>query len=113
MQDNKKRGYSFTLEADLGSGWSSDNREKTKKDEKILAVDKHELVIKKEKRKGKNVTLAGEFFHSKEIKQKLLAELKKKLSVGGSVSDTWLELQGDVAAALKPLLQARGYKVKG
>jgi translation initiation factor 1 len=82
------------------------------KQEKILTVDKHELVIKKEKRKGKTVTLIGEFFHSAEVKKKLSGDLKKKLSTGGSICDTWLELQGDVAEAAKALLVTKGYPFK-
>lgn len=111
MASNKKNPP-FTLGADLGSGWSSDNKTKVIPQEKILAVDKHELRITKEKRKGKTVTIVGEFFHSAEVKKKLSAEMKKKLSTGGSVNDTYLEFQGDVAEAAERFLHAKGYCFK-
>jgi len=112
MSKNKKQSSPFSMGANLGDGWGSDNKQKTQQTKKILAVDKHELRIKKEKRKGKTITLAGEFFHSKEIKQKLSGELKKKLSIGGSVNDEWLEFQGDVGSKLKDLLEKKGYNFK-
>lgn len=102
----------FTMGANLGEGWSSDNKTPVAKTEKILAVDKHELKIKKEKRKGKTVTLVGEFFHSGEIKKKVAAELKKKLSTGGSAVDNWIELQGDVGEKAREILTAMGYRFK-
>jgi len=107
-----KKNQPFSMGASLGDGWNSDNRTQVIRQEKILAVDKHELIVKKEKRKGKTVTMIGEFFHSAEVKKKLSADLKKKLSTGGSVSETWLEFQGDVVEAAKALLVTKGYSFK-
>ena len=98
--------------ANLGNGWESDNRTKVTPQEKILAANAHELVIKKEKRKGKTVTIIGEFFIAAEMKKKLAGDVKKKLSTGGSVSGTNLELQGDVGEAARLLLEEKGYRFK-
>lgn len=112
MSNNSKKNQPFTMGADFGSGWESDNRTKVTKQAKILAADSHELLIKKEKRKGKTVTVIGEFFIADEMKKKLAGEMKKKLSTGGSMRDSHLELQGDVADAARDLLEARGYRFK-
>lgn len=112
MSNNSKRNQPFTMGADFGSGWESDNRTKVTQQEKILSADAHELVVKKEKRKGKTVTVIGEFFIAAEMKKKLAGEVKKKLSTGGSVSGANLELQGDVAEAARDLLEAKGYRFK-
>ena len=112
MSNNNKRNQPFTMGADLGSGWESDNKTKVIKQEKILAADAHELVLKKEKRKGKTVTIIGEFFIAAEMKKKLAGDVKKKLSTGGSLNGSNLELQGDVGEAARLLLESLGYRFK-
>lgn len=42
----------------------------------------------------------------------LAKELKNKLSCGGSLKDTSIELQGDHREAVVAALQARGWKIK-
>ena len=112
MSNNNKRNQPFTMGANLGSGWESDNKTKVIRQEKILMAEAHELVIKKEKRKGKTVTVIGEFFIAGDMKKKLAGDVKKKLSTGGSMSDSFLELQGDVADAARELLESMGYRFK-
>ncbi len=112
MSNNSRKNQPFTMGANLGDGWQSDNRTKVVTPEKILSAEAHELVVKKEKRKGKTVTIIGEFFIAAEMKKKLAAEVKKKLSTGGSMSGSNLELQGDVADAARLLLEAKGYRFK-
>ena len=112
MSNNNKRTQPFTMGADLGSGWESDNKTKVIAQEKILMAEAHELVVKKEKRKGKTVTIIGEFFIAAEMKKKLAGDIKKKLSTGGSMSGSALELQGDVADAARLLLEEKGYRFK-
>ena len=63
-------------------------------------------------RKGKGVSLvSGLPLDDSELKS-LAKVLKQKLSIGGAVKDGVLEFQGDQRAALKKLLEERGYTVK-
>jgi len=43
----------------------------------------------------------------------LLSSLRKRLGLGGTRKERVLELQGECREALKPLLEAEGYRVKG
>ena len=45
-------------------------------------------------------------------KKEVLKLLKKKLACGGSISDEWLELQGDVKEKIKTVLEADGWKFR-
>ncbi|MFY0663910.1 MAG: stress response translation initiation inhibitor YciH [Natronospirillum sp.] len=63
-------------------------------------------------RKGKGVTLiTGVPLAGEELKQ-FAKTLKQKASVGGSVKDGVIEIQGDQRDLLLPLLQAQGWTVK-
>jgi translation initiation factor 1 len=111
------------LELNIGAkfddGWSYDGdtfREKNRKtkttNSTIEPIESHRLKFRYEKRRGKDVTLVGEFLLSKDDKSKLVKELKKALGTGGSVKDEWLEFQGKVETQLKTHLQKRGFKFK-
>ncbi len=78
----------------------------------VKTPNEHTLVLQKQKRRGKTVTLAGEFFIEKKEAQKLLKKLKASLACGGSYKDGWIELQGEVADRLKKLLKKEGYCFK-
>jgi len=102
---------------DLGIGASFDDDwaviEESKPTSNTLKSPKqHTLVFKKEKRRGKTVTLVGEFFLEKQEAQKLLKKLKTSLACGGSFKDGWMEFQGEVREKLKELLQKENYKFK-
>ena len=73
---------------------------------------KQKLVFKREKRRGKVVILVGEFFLSKDDLQNLSKKIKKKLGIGGTVSENWLEFQGEVKEKLKPILIEEGFKIR-
>lgn len=63
-------------------------------------------------RKGKGVSIvAGIQLPEDELKT-LAKDLKKKLSIGGSVKAGEIEFQGDQRTALKTLLEAKGFTVK-
>jgi translation initiation factor 1 len=111
------------LEIDIGAkfndDWSYDGdtfREKnrTKKETKnqIEPISSHRLKFRYEKRRGKDVTLVGEFYLSKEDKTALLKEIKKRLGTGGSIKDEWIELQGKVETQLREFLPTKGFKFK-
>ena len=78
----------------------------------ILEPSKHFLFFSKEKRRGKVVTLVGEFALSKEDANTILKTLKKKLGCGGSFKDNFMEFQGELKEKLRPLLVDAGFKFK-
>ena len=67
---------------------------------------------RKEKRRGKTVTLVGEFQLPKTDATAILKLLKKKLGCGGSFKDGWMEFQGELKDKLKPLLVSEGFRFK-
>jgi len=85
---------------------------KTKVSNEIQEPSKHFLVFQKEKRRGKTVTLVGEFHRPKEEQAALLKLLKKKMGCGGSLKDGWMEFQGELKAKLRPLLVEQGFRFK-
>jgi translation initiation factor 1 len=64
-------------------------------------------------RGGKGVTVVFDLPRNAEFLKSLSQELKKSCGVGGTVTDDTIELQGDQRERLRPLLQAKGYLVKG
>lgn len=99
--------------AEFDEGWSEvETPRKSKVASDILEPSKHQLFFSKEKRRGKVVTLVGEFFLSKEDATSTLKNLKKKLGCGGSVKDGFMEFQGDIKDKVRPLLVDAGFKFK-
>lgn len=78
----------------------------------LLEPQKHQLYFKREKRRGKVVTLVGPLHVSPKKSQELLGELKKSLGCGGSFKEEFIELQGEVEVKARPLLEAQGYRFK-
>ncbi|MEX0325072.1 MAG: translation initiation factor [Puniceicoccaceae bacterium] len=62
---------------------------------------------------GKVVTEISGFTGAPEVHQRLLKELQAALGTGGTCKGRVLELQGECREKLKPLLESRGYPVKG
>ena len=85
---------------------------KSKISNEILEPQKHFLVFKKEKRRGKTVTLVGEFQIHKDDATTILKTLKKKLGCGGSYKENWMEFQGEVKDKLKELLIEEKFRFK-
>ena len=99
--------------ADIEDGWAEvQSPKKTKISNEILEPQKHSLVFKREKRRGKVVTLVGEFQIHKDEATTLLKTLKKKLGCGGSYQDNWMEFQGELQTKLKELLVAKNFRFK-
>ena len=82
-------------------------------DEAGQAVGKQQLCLSFQRRAGKPATIVTGFEGTPDQLADLAKELKVKLSVGGSVRDGELLLQGDVRKALRTYLQTKGWKVKG
>jgi len=99
--------------ADIDDGWSEVQSErKTSLSNEILEPSKHFLVFKKEKRRGKTVTLVGEFHLTKELANTTLKTLKKKLGCGGTYKNGWMEFQGELQEKLREILEAEGFRFK-
>ncbi len=101
---------SLDLGASWGEGWNLE--EEKKADEVFLAPGEHRLVFRKEKRKGKPVTLVGPFSLAAEDAQKWLSTLKKSLACGGAYKEGWMEFQGDVAPKVREHLEKLGFRFK-
>ena len=98
---------------DLGDAWAQvTSPRRTKILNEDLEPSKHQLFFSKEKRKGKIVTLIGEFMIPKEDALTLLKSLKKKLGCGGAYKDHFMEFQGDLKEKIRPLLVAEGFSFK-
>ncbi|MEA1892223.1 MAG: translation initiation factor [Campylobacterota bacterium] len=99
--------------ADIDDSWAEvQTPRKSKVSDEILEPSKHFLIFKKEKRRGKTVTLVGEFFMPKTDTTATLKLLKKKLGCGGTLKDNWMEFQGESKDKLKPLLVDIGFRFK-
>ncbi len=99
--------------ADIEDSWAEIQapRKSTISNE-ILEPSKHFLMFKKEKRRGKTVTLVGEFKLPKNDATATLKTLKKKLGCGGSYKDNWMEFQGELKDKLRALLIQEGFRFK-
>ena len=100
--------------ANLGEGWSADNKKKPSQKDKneVKPPEKHRLYVAKEKRRGKVVTIVKPFYLAKRELQELLKTLKKKLGTGGTVREESLEFQGDIPDKLKTSLEEMHYRFR-
>jgi len=62
--------------------------------------------------KGSGITRVERLVMHPTLKDKLLAQLKKKLGCGGTIKDGALEFQGEQCDKLEKELVTLGYKVK-
>ena len=77
--------------------------------EKITA----RLRIEKAGRGGKTVTVVEGLPRNHSFLKELAVELKRALGSGGKVAENHVEIQGDHRDSLRPLLQRKGWVVKG
>ena len=99
--------------ADIKNDWVEvQSVNKSKVSNEILEPSKHFLIFKKEKRRGKTVTLVGEFQLSKDEANTTLKSLKKKLGCGGAYKDNWMEFQGELKEKLRDLLLKGGFRFR-
>lgn len=94
------------------SSWDVVSEKRTSTFSERLEPSKHQLVFQKEKRRGKVVTLVGPFHLEAEAAKELLKTLKKKLGCGGTISEDFLEFQGDIQPKLREHLEAMDYRFK-
>lgn len=62
---------------------------------------------------GKTVTEVSGFPGGMEEARRLLPELRTSLGTGGTSKDAVIELQGECRERLRPVLERKGYHVKG
>ena len=99
--------------ADIDDSWAEvQSVRKSKVSSEILEPSKHFLLFKKEKRRGKTVTLVGEFHLPKTDAIATLKSLKKSLGCGGTLKDSWMEFQGELKDKIRQLLLKDGYRFK-
>ena len=98
--------------AEIESGWNEVVERRSEVHDELKTPSKHFLVFRKEKRRGKVVTLVGEFFVSADDANETLKIIKKKLACGGTYKDGWMEFQGEVQEKLKTNLQELGFRFK-
>jgi translation initiation factor 1 len=104
----------FEMGSNFEDGWVSNNKEKSNKKSStnIKAPQKHQLLLAKEKRRGKVVTIVRPFHLAKSDLQTLLKSLKKKLGTGGTLREDALEFQGDIPDTLRAELEILQYRFK-
>ena len=99
--------------ADINDAWAEvQSPRKSKISDEIIEPSKHFLYFTKEKRRGKTVTLVGEFHMPKEDTTATLKKLKKKLGCGGAYKENFMEFQGELKEKLKELLLKEGFKFR-
>ena len=99
--------------AEIEDGWAKvESPRKSSISQEILEPQKHQLFFKKEKRRGKVVTLVGEFFLEETQSTTLLKKIKKSLGCGGTSKEGWMEFQGDIKERLRELLVEEGFRFK-
>ena len=108
------RGTKLDLQigAAFEEGWQQVDEAAASTAKEPLLPKEHRLVFKKEKRRGKPVTLVGEFFLAKEEALTLLKTFKKTLGCGGTFKEGWMEFQGDIQPKLRALLAQHGFSLK-
>ncbi|MDD2906797.1 MAG: translation initiation factor [Sulfurimonas sp.] len=99
--------------ATIEDGWAKiESPRKSSLDDTLLEPSKHFLLFKKEKRRGKTVTLVGPFALNKNDTEELLKRIKKKLGCGGSYKEFWMEFQGELKDKLRELLVQENFRFK-
>lgn len=92
--------------------WKMVGEKKVLTKKELISPEKHFLVFKFEKRKGKPVTLIGPFHIKNDDANALLKKIKKSLGSGGSYKEEFMEFQGDCKERLRELFTAEGFRFK-
>ncbi len=99
--------------SEIESGWAVvDTDRKTTVSDEILEPNKHFLFFKKEKRRGKIVTLVGEFHMPTTDVTALLQTIKKRLGCGGAYKECWMEFQGEIKDKIRAILVEEGFRFR-
>jgi translation initiation factor 1 len=71
------------------------------------------LRVEKKGRGGKTVTVVYDLPRNDAFLKELGARLKRECGTGGAVTETGIELQGEMRDRVRVILQGLGYTVKG
>lgn len=71
------------------------------------------LTIERSGRRGKTVTVIHGLPRNEELLKETASELKRACGAGGSYRDDRIEIQGDQREAVRPLLEKKGWRIKG
>jgi translation initiation factor 1 len=71
------------------------------------------LRVEKKGRGGKTVTVLYDLPGNDAFLKELAARLKRECGTGGAVTETGIELQGEMRDRVRAILQGLGYTVKG
>jgi translation initiation factor 1 len=80
--------------------------------EPIANINKQQVKVIKEKRRGAFVTLILHLSQDQTELKKTCSVLKQRLACGGSVKDGQIELQGDKVEPVKKYLTEIGIKIR-
>jgi translation initiation factor 1 len=95
-------------------GWPvRDCRCSSNVDQPVPAKIVAKLRIEKSGRGGKTVTVVDGLPQNRELLKQIAGELKKACGTGGTTGETHVEIQGDHRDAIRALLTAKGWTVKG
>jgi len=80
--------------------------------DEIKKSQEEPIICKYEKRKGKPITILENFkINNSEIKT-IAKDLKKSLSVGGTVKENYIIIQGDYRDKIMKILNSKGFETK-
>lgn len=86
--------------------------EEAREPESTIWLQEEPIICKYEKRKGKPITLLEGYDGAAKDFKLLAKELKTKLSVGGSIKNETIIIQGDYRDKIMEILKEKGFKVK-
>ena len=86
--------------------------DKTYDENEVTSLQTDPIICKYEKRKGKALTILEGFKINDNDVKNIAKELKKKLSVGGSLKDNYIIIQGDYRDKIMEILHSKGFKTK-
>jgi len=107
-----KNLFEMGSKLDFDKSWDVEKSPSQNKIKETKARNQHALVFKKEKRRGKIVSLVGEFFIPNAEIKALCKVFKKQLGTGGTSKEGWMEFQGECQEKLKQLLKQQGFRTK-
>ncbi len=99
-----------------GCGWPSGNCQCSARRAGVAAVPDRvvaKLRMEKAGRGGKTVTVVFDLPGNTAFLKGLCTELKRTCGVGGTVTETTVELQGDQRDRVRDYLRSKGFTVKG